>query len=225
MKKTVTRLFAFLLCTTVLFSCKKDDPYDFKDTIAANVNLINASPDVGSVSLFVENILRTPAPVTFGTASGYNKTLLGSQKVEIKSASGEATLISTTAQLDANGNYTYMLIGPSSAPGMLTITDDLTAPSAGKAKIRFVNASPNAADAVLLFNNGSAGFSNQNYRGISNYIEVAPGTYAANIAVGTSRSERVNVTLESGRIYTIYARGSVGGTGTNALLVSTFINK
>lgn len=218
----ICALFGFL-GVALFSSCKKDDPYNFDDTIAAQVNFINASPDAGDAALYVENIQRTPQVVSYGNASGYNKTFLGEQDITAKNA-GENTLVSSTAQFDANGNYTVFMVGQSAALGLVTVADDLTAPAAGKAKIRFVNASPSATSAALLVNNATV-FNNQPYRASTGYTELAAGTYFLNVANGNTRSANLNnVVLEAGKVYTIYAKGLIGGNANTPFAVGVFKN-
>ncbi|WP_345954939.1 DUF4397 domain-containing protein [Mucilaginibacter sp. PAMB04168] len=224
LKQTLRYAFVGLLGLSLLSSCKKDDPYDFKDTITADVNLINASPDATAARLYVDDVLRTPNGVNYGDASGYNKSFLGDQDVEIRSVSGEAVLASTHGQFDAYASYTYFLVGQNSSLGLVIVTDDLAAPSAGKAKIRFVNAAPNASNATL--NNGSTVLVGpQNFRGIAPSTEVAAGSYTLTVASGLVRSATTTVNLESGKIYTVYAKGLIGTAGASAFGVGVFVNK
>lgn len=224
LKQTLRYAFIGLLGLTLLSSCKKDDPYDFEETIGANVNLINASPDAGSSRLYVEDILRTPTGVNYGEASGYFKTFLGDQDVEIKSASGEATLATSHTQFDALNSYTFFLVGQNSSLGLVTVTDDLTSPTAGKAKIRYVNAAPNAPSATLN-NNNSVLIAAQNFRGVAPSTEVSPGAYSLSVVSGNTRSAVVNAAFESGKIYTVYAKGLIGGSGAAAFTVGVYANK
>lgn len=228
LKQALRFAFAGLLAVSLFSSCKKDDPYNFNDTIAAEVNLINASPDAPSAQLYVADILRTPSGVTFGQASGYYKTYLGDQDIVVKSASGDATLSSSHVQIDALNNYTFFLVGQNSNLGMLTVTDDVTAPAAGKAKIRFVNASPNAASANLSIGSNIIA-TNQNFRSVSPSVEIAAGTYAvvlSNVAGSTTTSNTTSgVSFQSGKIYTVYAKGLVGSTGAAAFTAGIFNNK
>ena len=223
-KQTLRYAFFGLIGLTLLSSCKKDDPYNFEDTIGAEVNLINASPDAGSSRLYVDNILRTPTGVNYGDASGYFKTFLGDQDVDVRSTSGETVLSSSHTQFDANERYTFMLVGQNCSLGLISFADDVVAPAAGKAKIRFVNAAPNAAGASLT--SAVATITGpQNFRGVAPSTEVTAGAYALSVVSGNSRSNTTNVTLESGKIYTIYAKGLVGGSSTSAFGVGIYTNK
>lgn len=228
LKQAFRFAFVGLLAVSLFSSCKKNDPYDFEDTIGAEVNLINASPDAPAAQLYVEDILRTPSSVTFGQASGYYKTFLGDQDVIIKSATGEATLSSSHVQFDAFNSYTFFLVGQNSGLGMITVTDDLTAPAAGKAKVRFVNASPNASS-VSLNIGGNVIATNQNFRAVGAQVEITAGTYAvvlSNVAGGTTTTNTTaGVSFQSGKIYTVYAKGLVGNTGTAAFTAGIYNNK
>lgn len=228
LKHAIRFAFTGLLAVSLFSSCKRNDPYDFKDTITADVNLINASPDAPATQLYVEDILRTPSGVSFGQASGYYKTLLGDQDVVIKSASGEATLSSSHVQFDAFNSYTFFLVGQNSNLGMLMVTDDLVAPAAGKAKIRFVNAAPNAASASLNIG-GNVIATNQSFRAVSPSVEITAGTYAvvlSNVAGGTTTTNTTaNTTFQSGKIYTVYAKGLVGGAAAAAFTAGIYNNK
>jgi hypothetical protein len=215
LKQTLRYAFFGLLGLTLLSSCKKDDPYDFEDTIGAEVNFINASPDAGSARLYVEDVLRTTTGVNYGEASGYKKTYLGDQDVDIRSTSGESTLTSSHVQFDANNKYTFLLVGQNSSLGLLYFTDDVAAPAAGKAKIRFVNAAPNATAATLTSATAVL-TTQQNFRGIAPSTEVTAGAYVLSAVSGGVPSARTTVTLESGKIYTVYTKGLVGGTGNAA---------
>lgn len=228
LKQTLRFAFTGLLAISLFSSCKKNDPYDFEDTIAADINFINASPDAPAAQLYVEDVLRTPSSVAYGQASGYNKTFLGDQDVVIKSTSGEATLSSSHVQFDAYGSYTFFLVGQNSSLGLITVTDDLTAPAAGKAKIRFVNASPNAASASLSIG-GNIIATNQSFRAVSPSVEIAAGTYAVvltNVASGiTTTNTTAGASFQSGKIYTVYAKGLVGNTSTATFTAGIFNNK
>ncbi len=208
--------FAFvgLLGLTMLSSCKKNDENDVGET-AAKVNLINASTDAGPARLYVDGVLRTPSNVSFGNSSGYYGTFVGNQTVEIKSASGEATLGSTSAQLDGFGYYSFLLVGQNSSLGIVTVSDAAVAPASGKARIRFVNAVTNSG-AMALTSGSAINITGVNFRGVSSSVEVTAGTYVLNTASG-STSTSFTTNLEAGKIYVIYAKGLVGATGANVL--------
>lgn len=223
-KQAIRYAMVLMGCITLLSACKKDDQYDFDDVIPAYVNFINASPDAGSAQLYVQDIVRTPNAISYGNASGYYKTYLGSQDVAVKAPNGTTTLISATGQFDATASYTYFLVGQSNSLGLVAVTDDLVAPASGKAKIRFVNAAINASTANLNLG-GSTVASNIAFRGVSSSIEVNAGSYIVSVSSNPFLSSTLNTTFESGKIYTVYAKGLVGTTGNSAFSVGVFTNK
>jgi len=208
--------FIALLSLTMFSSCKKDDNDDLYGNASAEVNLINASPDAASAQLYVADVLRTPTAISYGQESGYNKTYAGDQNVVIKSANGQA-LSSSQTQLDAMGKYSFFLVGQNNKLDMITVTDDQTAPASGKAKIRFVNASPNSTSVTLAVGNTVIA-SNQDFRSVSSSTEITAGVYTLTLTNATNNTTTVvttpNTTWESGKIYTVYAKGLVGNTST-----------
>jgi hypothetical protein len=149
-----------------------------------------------------------------------------------------------------NTNYTIFLVDPptrayaypvtaTSDPGgirSVILTDNLTAPSAGNAKIRFVNMATSGTYGI--FNGATSLFSAVPFRAVravnsgtaapvtnyANFTEVAAGTYNLDVRsvattplVGTARP----VTLAAGKIYTLYTRGIPGTSGVTALGIST----
>lgn len=202
-------------------SCKKDDGYQFDGAVAAKVQLVNASSDAGPSQLFINDVLRTPNAVNYGSASGYNDSYVGQQDIAVKSASG-ATLASTTAQLDAAIKYTFFLGGSGATSAIIAVKDDQTAPASGMARIRFVQAAADAPAANVTLNNTGL-FTALNYKGISAYSDVTPGAVTfklVNAANSTVLATSASVTLTAGKIYTIYSKGSVTGTGDAALSIS-----
>jgi hypothetical protein len=224
-KQTMRFAFAGLMALSLLSSCKKDDPYDFEDTIAANVNLINTNATAGPVALYVDNIVRTSAGVAYGEASGYKKTFLGDQDVDIRLAGGaQTTLASSHSQFDANESYTFFLVTEGSGSGMITIKDDATASASGKAKVRFVNASPGANITASVSGILLTGTAAQGFKFVSEVFEIPAGQSTLAIRSGSTTAS-LSRTWESGRSYTVYTSGVFGGTGVNAFRADVFTNK
>lgn len=207
----------FVAATLMLASsCKKDDGYQFDGSVTAKVQLVNASADAGSVSLYIDNILRTPNAVAYGSASGYNNAYTGQQDVTVQNATGN-TLATLSSQIDAANVYTYILAGAGTAQALIAVNDDQTAPASGKARIRFVQASSNAATLSLIAN-GTALFSGINYKAASAYMDVAAGSYTFKLAnASTTLFTSTTISLTAGKIYTIYSKGQVEGSGNAAL--------
>lgn len=214
-----------LLGQTLATSCKKHDDYDFTATVTANVRLVNASTDAGAAKLYMSDVLRTPTAVGFGAASGYNLTYTGQVDVAVQSASG-SVLASTNTSIDADGNYTYFLTGTSGSYSVLTLHENTTAPSSGKAKVRFVQGVSGLASVNLLAN-GASLLTAQAFKTVSDYVEVTAGAFvfaATNAGSPAVLASSASTTLQAGKTYTVYTSGVSGADGTNALSVKVLTN-
>lgn len=210
-KNLIKRVFCFSVLALVIAgvsSCKKVTGED-----TAAVQVVNASPDAGAINFYLSGNLKTTSPVTFGNTSGYFSTTAGNQTAEVKSSTSAATLASTGANLSGKGNYSVFVCGLSTTNSVnaILVSDELSSPSSGKAKVRFVNtvaASPN----VNLVSNSTTLFSSVAYKTASSFMEIAPGAYTLNAvstALTTLTVATVNQTFESGKIYTIYFKGAI----------------
>jgi hypothetical protein len=129
------------------------------------------------------------------------------------------------------------------ADSLILFYDDLTAPASGKAKIRFVNLAPGAPNvdfgitgqSTPLFTNtkyGNAGGAILSGTGLNAYsigpfITVDAGTVSFNVTKTSDQSAIViannllnNITLASGKIYTIYINGTPSSTDLGATIIT-----
>ena len=122
-------------------------------------------------------------------------------------------------------------------PRFLSVVDNLAAPAAGNSHIRFFHLAPNApAVWVNVLRTGVtapiASFTNRAYRAVSTgtgatlvnffaFTPLAAGTYNIEVRTGSATGPVAftvpSVALADGKIYTIFARGLLRGTGANAL--------
>lgn len=202
-------------------SCKKDNGYQFDGAVVAKVQLVNASSDAGPAQLFIQGALRTPNAVSYGSASGYNDSYTGQQDISVQSPSG-TVLASGTAQIDPANYYSFILAGSGSSASVIAVKDDQTAPATGNARVRFVQASADAPAANVTAN-GTGIFAALSYKGVSAYTELAAGPYIfrlVNASTSTVLATGSSITLAAGKVYTIYSKGSISGSGSSALSIS-----
>jgi len=111
----------------------------------------------------------------------------------------------------------------------LVVEDNLAAPSAGNAHVRFFHLAPGAPAVWITVAGGPMLFANRAYRETStgsgtsavnfvSFTPVAAGTYTLEVRTTSATGPIVltvpNVTLVNGKIYTIYAQGRVGSSAT-----------
>lgn len=253
--------------TMAMVSCKDTEyptpvPATAASTLAARVLFVNAAPST-TLNFFTNNV---PAGtnVALGGSTTYNSVPVGPLQLRAKGASGDiggilgssdvlfrAGATNQTNFTAVSGlNYTFFVtdslnrarstVAGGTDPGgprFLSVTDNLTAPAAGNAHIRFFHLSPNAPP--VWVNVLRAGVItapvvtlNRSYRAVStgsgatmvnfaNFTPITAGTYNIEVRTGSATGPVAlsvpGVALADGKIYTIFARGLVRGAGANAL--------
>lgn len=207
------RLLAFsAIAGLITFSaCSKDDD----DTVIepdASVKIVNVLPESGSVDVYNGNSKINSSAIAYNDATGYLSIAKGKATLDFKTTVTGNTVLSYPAEFKS-GNYSLIATGTTSdnkVEGILT-EDKLDAPASGKAKIRFVHASINAP-AVNFLLNDSLLVTNSAYKSVSEFKEMAAGTYTVklnNASSGATAIQRTDVVLAAGKIYTIAAVGVV----------------
>ena len=265
--KTIFSVATAALIAVVMVSCKDTEyptptPATAASTLSARVLFVNAAPST-ALNFFVSNV---PAGtnVAIGGSTAYATTPVGPIQLRAKGASGDiggilgsSDILFRAAATNQNNftavaatNYTFFVtdtlnrarataIGATDpgGPRFLSVVDNLAAPAAGNAHVRFFHLAPNApAVWVNVLRTGVtapvASFANRAYRAIStgtgatlvnfaNFSPLAAGTYTIEVRTGSATGPVAlsvpNVALADGKIYTLFARGLVRGMGANAL--------
>lgn len=194
--------------------------------------VVNLSPDLRPINLWVGFIKRN-IPYTYPTPSGYFSMASIDTPFQIRSASATvstANLVTVNTLLRANTKYTLFVTGlriDSSITGIFTIDTSATT-TPGRGKIRFVNASPGSTGLDVTAN-GTPAFTNREYKSVSNFIEMAPGSYDMKITptgVPLNNLKTLNrVTIQDGKLYTIYAHGIAGRVDSAAFNAGVIANR
>jgi hypothetical protein len=240
-------LSVFLLLFVAIFlvipfvsSCGKAGTVNNPSTLNIQYQIINLSPDLGSVDLYINYIKVNSSSYFYPTSSGY--FFLTSTNTPFQIRPGTTITAGTAAPsfnifnlndiLKPNLKYTLMITGFKSSSlsdslNKIFTTDTSSIPTTGRGKIRFVNASPRSTGFDVTAN-GTPAFSNVNYPGVSNFIELPAGTYDFQIFPTNSSAlikDIPNVTLQDGRLYTLYCYGLVGNTDSLAFGSGFITNK
>lgn len=175
----------------------------------------------------------TNIPATPTNAPANTPALTASRTVISRSAFVPGTNYTVFITDQPTRAYVYPVTSSSDQGGVrtLTLTDDLTAPAAGKAKVRFVNLSPSlsATSGFGLYNTGTSSFlfSARTYRASTPaFTEVNAGTYTLDVRATPTSTPSIAAqpfTFQDGKIYTLYTRGLTGNAAT-PLGVSTVLH-
>lgn len=221
------RIILFLLAGfTLLASCKKSTTED--SSTYGKVNVTHASPDAPGVDLLVDDTKQNSAALGFPNSTGYLDVPTGSRNFKVNVSGTTTTVINANATIEANKAYSIFAVDSVANIMPLVVEDDLTAPASGKAHVRFIHLSPDAPAVDVALVGGSVVFANKSFKEYTAFTPLDAGSYNLEVRVaGTSTVALTlpTITLESGKIYTVFAKGFLGGSGTQALGAQIFVNK
>jgi hypothetical protein len=211
--------------------CSDSDNPVASNPAPAQVLIVHASPDAPGVDIFVDN--GQPAAVSnlqFLSNTGYVPVPAGVRNVRVKLNATTDTVINANLTLVSGTYYSVFAVDSASKVTALVLEDDLTAPAAGKAHLRFVHLSPNAPNVDIALTGGGVigGLGNVPFKEARGFLPLGAGTYDLEVRVaGTSNVALPlpGITLEAGKIYTVYAKGFLGGANAQALGAAIIVNR
>jgi len=192
----------------------------------AQVMAVHASPDAPAVDLLVDGAV-AGSGLAFPNNTGYLPVASGTRNVKVNVAGTGTTVVNADLTLSTGAHYTVFACDSVSRITPLVLTDDLTAPATGKAHVRFVHLSPNAPAVDVALQGGAVLFPNTAFKGHSAFTPVDAGSYDLEVRLagtGTVVLPLPGVTLQAGKIYTVFAKGFVGGAGAEALGAQVIVN-
>jgi len=217
------------LCTLIT-SCGKATQGS-PQVLNIQYHVLNLSPDLGQIDLFVNIQQVNTSPYVFGIDQGYFYTPSTDTPYQIRSAINSGTTwLHRDDILQSGAKYTLYVVGAladGSLTSMLTVDTGLS-PPAGMGGLRMVNVSPTALGGLDLYANGTQAVSGLVYQKVSNYINVPAGNYDLQVdATGTTAilSEQPSVTIQNGRLYTIYAYGYTSRADSAAFATQVIRNQ
>ena len=224
MKKTLLSM-ATASAIVMLFAvsaCKKSST----SPTNANVLVVHASPDAPAVDIYV-NGSKAATGLAYLSNTGYVAVASGATNIKVDPTGTTSPVINANVTLAANANYSVFAIDSVADIQPLVLVDTLTIPSG--ASVRFVHLSPNApAVDVVDSASGTMLVNNVSFKGYTSFTALPAGTYTLNVqphGSGITALSVPGVTVSAGHIYTIIARGFLGGTGSQAIGASIIENK
>ena len=184
------------------------------DSTLAEFKVLNGSSLGAPLNVFVDGALAL-ANVPFGGVSGYEKVTTGSRTITVQStATPGATLLTVVADLAPATDTSIAVSGPAGALRSLVLSDNNLPSAINRARVRFVNASPDLAaiDVYVNFVRQFSGLASNTASTYSELVAASTGTtyeFDFNVA-GTVTPVLMlpGVTLTSGKTYTIYVVGA-----------------
>jgi hypothetical protein len=207
-------------------------------TLNIQYQVINLSPDLGPVDLYINFLQFNRYSYYYPTSSGYFYLTTTDTPFQIRPGKDPITgIIPTTGNifnmddtLKANLNYTLFITGlvsDSSIVRYLSV-DTTSLPKTGNGKIRFLNVSPRSQGFDIVANGVSA-FKNQKYLVPSKYIQLPAGNYQFQIYPAGNTTTILKtvptVTIQDGRSYTLFSYGLSGQTDSLSFGAGVLTNK
>lgn len=213
-------IIAILFAVFSLTSCLKNND----NNVAPNYSwlaVINASPNIEKFDFVIDNKLVNSDAFKFTERLSYFNIYSGLRNVSIYKDDTNDTLRTGKLNVKPGEIYSLYVIGLAPNHQFLTLTDSLSNPSAGKAQIRFLNLSVNAPALKLNYGTDSVLFNNVAYKKHSDFVEIPAGkkynfSVAAQAGTGNTSAEN-GVMIESGKIYTVWAKGVYDNTTVDSL--------
>jgi hypothetical protein len=239
-KKGISVFLSFLglifLIMTFISSCGKSTN---SNASALNIQyqIVNLNQGIGSVDLYVNFIKVNTSSYFYPNSSGYFYLPSTTTPFQIRPGASlipgtippSANILTLNNVLVPNTRYTLMLMGLNRDTVYNIFTADTSsAPGQGKGKVRFVNASPNNLGQVSVTANDTTAFAGVPFRTMTKFIELTAGTYDFKMyQTGSSNVifDKPNVTIQDGRIYTLYCYGLANRTDSLAFGSGFITNK
>jgi hypothetical protein len=185
-------------------------------TDQARLRVIHACPDAPAVDVCA-NGQAAFTGAAFPSATAYAALDPGTYAIRVTAAGAgcnSAGVIDANLPLSAGQDISVVAVNLLAQIEPLVLVDNNTPPASGKAKVRFVHASPNAPTVDITLADGTTLFNNVAFKQASAYLEVAAGTYNLQVRdeTGTAVVLALNdVQLVAGKVYTVFAVGLLNG--------------
>ena len=237
MKSISLKLFSALSAMILFASCDKKDNNDDdnnQDENQARVMVVHASPDAPGVDLYVDNKKANATALTYPNNTGYINVNEGTRNIKVTLAGSTTPLYEVAVPFTAQTKASIFAYNRVTSPGLFMVTDQLNAPASGQVHIRFFHLAPDApAVSVGTVSNNTftaiPAFSNRSFENQSTatanqgFTSMAAGNYTFEVRNASNNAvvfTTPSITLQAGKIYTIYTRGIPGASGNQALNVS-----
>jgi hypothetical protein len=225
--KPMHNTFALAAVFAAVFSsCSKDNEPGAPAPQTAKVMVVHASPNAPAVDVRINN--SATAAITnlaFPNNTAYADVPAGNINIKVSPTGTTTNVIDANVTTMANMNYSVIALDSVSKIKASVVADNLAAPAAGKAHVRFFHLSPNAPTvSITTVGGGTTLFANRSFNdqssnaAFANFTPVDAGT--VNLEVRANNAVVLTLpplALQAGKIYTVFARGFVNGAGNQAL--------
>lgn len=188
--------------------------------------VIHTSPDAPGVDILVDNAV-VGTDLTYLENTDYLTLPSGTRNIKVNVTGTSTTVIQADLAFVKDKAYSIFAVNSVANIEPLVLEDNLAAPASGKVHVRFIHLSPDAPAVDITLADGTVVFGNVSFKGNTPFTPLDGGSYNLQVRLaGTSTVvlDLGSVTLPTGKILTVYARGFVAGIGAQALGASIIEN-
>lgn len=218
--KSIFKTFvAVAAIATVFTACSKDK---YEPQQVAGLSIIDAAPDTLSLDFYIDQTrVNNNRALKFNDKIDYLNLFPGGRTLSIAKRNSRTALTYQNFNLASGVGYSVFILDTlqTNEKRFLLTQDDLSAPAADKAKVRFVNLSFSPTLNPGGLGLGIAGaetdlFTAKAFYQYTDFTAIDPGE---SITFNIKEENQVvttlpNVKIEKGKIYTIYAKGNSAAT-------------
>lgn len=209
-----TFLKRLLLCVGMvgaLSSCSLDDDSNYvtypQPDLAYGL-IINASPASGDLFFYADANQINNTALNYAKAAGYYNFILGDRVLTVRNASGQV-LATDSITLTRDKVFSTFAVNTFNNIELVTYNDSLVVPAIGKARVRFINLSPDA-DSINVSGTMQTFATGLAFKEATEFIEVPAGNYDFTFKDSESEDTLFHdtaVQFADRRVYTIYTKG------------------
>jgi hypothetical protein len=205
-----------------------DDEEDPMQPVPSNSStmVIHTSPDAPGVDILVDNAVAA-TNLTYLQNTPYVTLPSGTRNIKVNVTGTATTVIEGNLNFVKDKAYSVFAVNSVASIEPLVLEDNLAAPAAGKVHVRFIHLSPDAPAVDITLADGTVVFGNVSFKEFTAFTPLDGGSYNLQVRLaGTSTVvlDLGSVTLPTGKILTVYARGFVAGAGSQELGASVIEN-
>jgi hypothetical protein len=221
-----TALLSFLM--VIMASCHKDD-HNSVNSGTSNLELVHASPGTVAYDVKLNGRRLNPTPFTYGNYFNYGPVPSGTAIFSITRGTN-IVAARDSFSLEPKAAYSLYIADIPTQVSLLLTKDDLSAPAAGKAKLRFINLNPDAGPLNLSYLGDTATiFSNIPFKSGTDFMQVDPAT-GIGFSIADSTGTNILATsakyrIDQGRIYTVVGKGAKSARDTAVAAIGVIINR
>jgi hypothetical protein len=221
MKKALSRvpfnqiaLFVFGILTFSLGGCFDKDNDVQEPEPQSIVSFYHGSPDAPDLDILINTQRINSQPFGYSDYSNYVAFSPGTVRLKFAPVNAVNAFIDTALTFQQGKAYSLFVVDKFQQVDIMVVKDSLVAPAAGKARVRFINLSPDAPAVDVATTGASAAnlFANVGFKGTTDFIDLTAGTHSLQVKAAGNGNVLLpvpNVDLGAGRIYTFVFRGFV----------------